>query len=66
MNNLKQKTNQKTFLFYLKTFINPFDSTISDTGMRFTNTKTLLSYLLTGTFLMKNSTSRENYDSKAW
>ena len=37
-----------------------------NTGVRFTNTKTLLSYLLTGTLLMKNSTSRENCDSRAW
>ena len=35
-------------------------------GVRFTNTKTLLSYLLSGTLLMKNFTSRENCDSRAW
>ena len=35
-------------------------------GVIFTITKTLLSHLLTGTLLMKNSTSRENCDSRAW
>ena len=36
------------------------------TGARFTNTKNLLSHLLTGALLMKNSTSRENCHSRAW
>ena len=35
-------------------------------GVRFTNTKTLLSYPLTGALLKKNSTRRENCDSRAW
>ena len=35
-------------------------------GVRFTNTKTLLYYLLTGTLMMKNLTSRENCDSRVW
>ena len=35
-------------------------------GMRFTNLKTLLSLLLTGTFPMKNSTRREKCDSRGW
>ena len=34
-------------------------------GMRFTNIKTLLSKSLTGTFPMKNYTSKENCDSRA-
>ena len=35
-------------------------------GARFTKVKSLLSYSLTGTFPIKNFTSRENCESRAW
>ena len=35
-------------------------------GVRFTNIKTQLSFLWTGTFPMKNFTSRDKSDSRGW
>ena len=56
-----------SFLFLFKAIITMIKiSSMYSAGARFTKTKSLISYSLTGTFPIKNSTSRENCDSRAW